>query len=194
MIELIKVLNRMDDARRRPGSNRVQGILAFKPSSKSTGIATANNYPIWFPSYFALKFKIFLVDKVGNISKSLLRSQIPKVWSAPIGEWLGGSVITVLKSDKHGAVVGPDHEWIHFCVGRRASPLSTQVKKNGSGLFVKKLTVSPVALRVSQFAIRRGFKVVDVVCKRFFVKILHQNFLEILASTHYNSCTQSQSD
>jgi hypothetical protein len=124
MIELVKVLNRMDNAGRRPGSNCVLGILALKPSCKGTRVASTNNYPIWFSSDFVLELKILLIDKVGDISESLLRSQVPKVWGAPICEGLGGAVVSVLKSDEYRAVVGPDHEWIHFCVWRRTSPLS----------------------------------------------------------------------
>ena len=74
MIELFKVLNRVDNAGRGPGSNCVIGVLALKPSCKGARVASTNYDPIWLSLNFMLELKVFLIDKVSNICESLLGS------------------------------------------------------------------------------------------------------------------------
>ena len=113
---------------------------------------------------------------------------------APVIEGLGGPVVAMFKGDKKSAVVCTYHERIHFGVGWRACPLTTEVKENRSVISVEKLIVHPVPLLIRLLVVWCGIKMIDVVGEAFLTEVRHLHCFELLVCDCPSAETKGQSD
>lgn len=122
-------------------------VLALKPCAHCTWVTSTDNDPLVSLSQVCVDS----VDEMGNISETLgdvEPSQVLNTPSALAGvEWLRISIVSVLMDDKASTecssktegVAGVDMWWA-------ASPLSANVKENGSLIFlIPILVVDPVS-------------------------------------------------
>lgn len=68
-------------------------VLTLEPGREGAWVATTDNDPVCF---IAQKVLVLSLDESGNICESLLRAEELEIFSVPVVEWLGVSVVTVL--------------------------------------------------------------------------------------------------